>query len=87
MIDRAGRRDGRARRPGDLPALADAGQAPAAPGRCCPTAIDRKAAAGRFFVQDMYRGLEGVRRGEVKWLRVIEETSRDQSHSRRRQPV
>ncbi len=32
--------------------------------------------AGRFFLQDVYRGLTGVRRGEVKWLRVIEETSR-----------
>ena len=31
---------------------------------------------GRFFVQDIYRGLAGVKRGEVKWLRVIEETSR-----------
>ncbi|GAF89184.1 unnamed protein product, partial [marine sediment metagenome] len=31
---------------------------------------------GRFFVQDIYRGLSGVERGEVKWLRVIEETSR-----------
>ncbi len=31
---------------------------------------------GRFFLQDIYRGLTGVKRGEVKWLRVIEETSR-----------
>ncbi|MHC4074034.1 MAG: HzsA-related protein, partial [Planctomycetota bacterium] len=31
---------------------------------------------GRFFVQDIYRGLTGVKRGEIKWLRVIEETSR-----------
>ena len=31
---------------------------------------------GRFYLQDIYRGLEGVERGEVKWLRVIEETSR-----------
>ncbi|MHC4569567.1 MAG: HzsA-related protein, partial [Planctomycetota bacterium] len=31
---------------------------------------------GRFFVQDIYRRLKGVKRGEVKWLRVIEETSR-----------
>ncbi|MFI5380713.1 MAG: hypothetical protein ACHRHE_15550, partial [Tepidisphaerales bacterium] len=37
---------------------------------------DRKATTGRFFVQDIYRGLTGVKRGEVKWLRVIEETSR-----------
>ncbi len=38
--------------------------------------IDRKATTGRFLVQDIYRGLTGVKRGEVKWLRVIEETSR-----------
>ncbi len=38
--------------------------------------IDRKAKTGRFFVQDIYRGLHGVKRGEVKSLRVIEETSR-----------
>lgn len=41
-----------------------------------PDSIDRKAKTGRFFVQDIYRGLEGVRRGEVKQLRVLEETSR-----------
>lgn len=38
--------------------------------------VDRQATSGRFFVQDIYRGLTGVQRGEVKWLRVIEETSR-----------
>ncbi|MFA5192615.1 MAG: LamG-like jellyroll fold domain-containing protein [Verrucomicrobiia bacterium] len=32
--------------------------------------------AGRFFVQDIYQGLQGVKRGDIKWLRVIEETSR-----------
>ncbi|MBI4607065.1 MAG: PD40 domain-containing protein [Planctomycetes bacterium] len=37
---------------------------------------DRKETTGRFFVQDVYQGLEGVERGAVKWLRVIEETSR-----------
>jgi mono/diheme cytochrome c family protein len=31
---------------------------------------------GRFVVQDIYDGLDGVKRGDVKWLRVIEETSR-----------
>ncbi|MCX7826800.1 MAG: hypothetical protein N2689_14765, partial [Verrucomicrobiae bacterium] len=41
-----------------------------------PDTIDRKATTGRFFVQDIYRGLPGVKRGDVKWLRVIEETSR-----------
>ena len=35
-----------------------------------------KARTGRFLVQDIYRGLDGVKRGEVKFLRVIEETSR-----------
>jgi hypothetical protein len=38
--------------------------------------VDRKARSGRFFLQDVYRGLSGVKRGEVKWLRVVEETSR-----------
>ena len=63
-------------RSGDLPPLADAGQAaPAAAGhrRHRSTARPR---TGRFFVQDIYQGLTGVERGEVKWLRVIEETSR-----------
>ncbi len=41
-----------------------------------PTATDRKAKTGRFFVQDIYQGLDGVKRGAVKWLRVLEETSR-----------
>jgi hypothetical protein len=31
---------------------------------------------GRFYVQDIYHGLDGVKRGEVKWLRILEETSR-----------
>ncbi|MCR4413806.1 MAG: hypothetical protein NUV77_15405, partial [Thermoguttaceae bacterium] len=37
---------------------------------------DRRATTGRFFVQDIYQGLKGVQRGEVKQLRVLEETSR-----------
>lgn len=41
-----------------------------------PSTVDRQAKTGRFFVQDIYRGLTGVKRGEVKWLRVVEETSR-----------
>jgi len=41
-----------------------------------PEATDRSRTTGRFYVQDIYRGLEGVRRGEVKALRIIEETSR-----------
>jgi len=38
--------------------------------------VDRSAPTGRFFLQDIYKGLTGVERGEVKHLRVIEETSR-----------
>ncbi len=38
--------------------------------------VDRQARTGRFLVQDIYQGLTGVQRGEVKWLRVLEETSR-----------
>ncbi len=38
--------------------------------------VDRTARTGRFFVQDIYQGLDGVERGEVKQLRVLEETSR-----------
>ncbi len=41
-----------------------------------PDTTDRKATTGRFLVQDVYQGLDGVKRGDVKWLRVIEETSR-----------
>ena len=35
-----------------------------------------KERTGRFFVQDIYEGLTGISRGEVKALRIIEETSR-----------
>ncbi len=41
-----------------------------------PTLTDRSQKTGSFFVHDVYQGLEGVKRGEAKWLRVIEETSR-----------
>jgi len=41
-----------------------------------PRQIDPKQNTGAFFVQDIYQGLKGVKRGQVKWLRVIEETSR-----------
>jgi hypothetical protein len=48
--------------------------------RPCPPALqptlDPTARTGRFFVQDIYQGLGDVRRGEVRWLRLIEETSR-----------
>jgi len=38
--------------------------------------VDRTATTGRFYVQDIYRGLDGVAPGAVKWLRVLDETSR-----------
>jgi hypothetical protein len=41
-----------------------------------PDKADRGQKHGWFFVQDVYEGLAGVKRGEAKWLRVIEETSR-----------
>jgi len=41
-----------------------------------PDQVNRQARTGYFFLQDIYQGLPGVRRGEVRWLRVIEETSR-----------
>ncbi len=37
---------------------------------------DRSKTTGSFFVTDVYEGLKGVERGAVKWLRVVEETSR-----------
>ncbi|HUU92172.1 MAG TPA: hypothetical protein VM238_13315, partial [Phycisphaerae bacterium] len=39
-------------------------------------AVQSQAQAGRFIVADIYKGLTGVRPGEVKALRVIEETTR-----------
>ncbi len=44
--------------------------------RVAPDSVDRSQNVGRFFVNDVYKGLEGVERGAVKWLRVVEETSR-----------
>jgi mono/diheme cytochrome c family protein len=41
-----------------------------------PPAIDREARSGTFLLQNIYDGLQGVRPGEVKWLRVLEETAR-----------
>lgn len=41
-----------------------------------PDMIDRSKTTGAFYVQDVYDGLIGIERGEAKWLRVIEETSR-----------
>jgi len=31
---------------------------------------------GRFMVHDIYRGLTGVRPGQIRWLRIVEETTR-----------
>ncbi|MBR5758111.1 MAG: PD40 domain-containing protein [Thermoguttaceae bacterium] len=45
--------------------------------RLAPETVDREQKVGRFFVNDVYKGLSGVERGAVKWLRVIEETSRN----------
>ena len=41
-----------------------------------PSIVEDEHKTGTFFVQDIYQGLDGVKRGEIKWLRVIEETSR-----------
>ncbi len=41
-----------------------------------PDLADRDKRTGRFFVQNIYDGLDGVEKGEVTWLRIIEETSR-----------
>lgn len=37
---------------------------------------DRAKATGQFFVNDVYASMPTVKRGTVKWLRVLEETSR-----------
>ena len=41
-----------------------------------PDGRQHEEVTGRLYVQDVYEGLTGVEPGEVKWLRVIEETSR-----------
>ncbi len=41
-----------------------------------PDSVERGRKRGAFFVQDVYAGLAGIKPGEAKWLRVIEETSR-----------
>lgn len=41
---------------------------------------------GSFFVQDVYKGLTGIKPGEAKWLRVVEETSRISATPRSRNP-
>jgi len=37
---------------------------------------NRDESTGRFFLQDIYQGMPEVKRGDVKWLRIAEETSR-----------
>ncbi|MGL6227384.1 MAG: LamG-like jellyroll fold domain-containing protein [Thermoguttaceae bacterium] len=37
---------------------------------------DRNKITGNFFVHDVYEGMPEVPRGSLKWLRVVEETSR-----------
>ncbi|MCP4784170.1 MAG: hypothetical protein GY903_22245 [Fuerstiella sp.] len=44
--------------------------------RVIPEFVDRSKKTGAFLVMDVYEGLEGIERGEAKWLRVVEETSR-----------
>ncbi len=41
-----------------------------------PSMVDRRAATGTFLIQDIYQGLDGVARGEVTQVRILEETSR-----------
>ena len=41
-----------------------------------PTLADRTQTRGAFYVRDVYQGLDGIKRGEAKWLRVVEEASR-----------
>ena len=51
-----------------------------------PDLADRKKKKGAFFVQDVNNGLGGIERGEARWLRVIEETSRVSSSPGTRNP-
>ncbi len=41
-----------------------------------PDLSRRELKTGAFLVQDVTRGLEGVRPGDARWIRVVEETSR-----------
>lgn len=44
--------------------------------RTLPQFTDRSKTTGTFYVQNVYDGLKGVKPGEAKWLRIIEESSR-----------
>jgi len=50
--------------------------APRVPPRASIDMTDRTQRTGRFFVNDVYVSMPEVKRGTVKWLRVVEETSR-----------
>lgn len=41
-----------------------------------PQLTDRGMKTGAFYVQNVYEGLKGVKHGDAKWLRVVEESSR-----------
>lgn len=49
---------------------------PRTPPRQAITMTDRSKTTGNFFISDVYIAMPSVRRGTVKWLRVVEETSR-----------
>ena len=75
LVDRAGRRTVVHAEPGidcHSPMLVKPRVTP--PVLAHARAVDQR--TGRLLVQDIYQGLAGVKRGEVKYLRVIEETSR-----------
>ncbi|MCP4396375.1 MAG: hypothetical protein GY801_03555, partial [bacterium] len=44
--------------------------------RQMPQFVDRTKKTGNLYVQNVYDGLKGVKPGEAKWLRIIEESSR-----------
>ncbi len=41
-----------------------------------PNMTESNETTGMFFVQDIYTGMPQIERGDIKWLRVVEETSR-----------
>jgi hypothetical protein len=47
------------------------------------TVAQNEGAEGRFLLQDVYQGLEGVPRGTVKWLRVVAVPPKTQPHMNR----
>ena len=67
------------------PAISSSNPDPAAP-RPRPAGVRRarsprtRPQEGRFLLQDVYQGLEGVPRGSVKWLRVVAVPPKVQPH-------